>query len=312
MSQGEQARVILESGPIAQFALDQDHRLVFANRSFYALVGAPIGSWNGVELWHSWSSPDFGELRRALSEGPGLQTQIVEFEFTDIRASVEFHIEQVDGLWIVGIVDVTKYKRRQDDILQQMLASQKLFEQLSTANNQATASSFTDVLTGLFNRRRAEQVMETVFGALSSRSKPLSFITLDIDHFKGFNDTYGHMEGDNVLRKVGAVLASFAQESETPARIGGEEFMVICPGADLESAVSRAQALLDEIRKIEGVAAKVTASLGVACVSQSDLNWGELLDRADRAMYAAKSGGRNRVVPWTDDLGTSTEAIVAA
>lgn len=153
-----------------------------------------------------------------------------------------------------------------------------------------------DPLTNLFNRRYLRDVV-TDYAA----DHPVAVIMLDIDHFKWLNDTYGHAEGDRVLAAVGRVIARNARASDIACRYGGEEFAIILPSATLEVGVRRAEQMLEAVRRLtEGwstqVMHPVTVSAGVAALPDQGQSLDVVLQSADRALYEAKTQGRNRVV----------------
>lgn len=155
-----------------------------------------------------------------------------------------------------------------------------------------------DALTGAASRRRLDDVLKLEL-ALVRRGRPVSVILLDIDHFKSVNDRFGHDTGDEVLRGVARVLQQGARLSDVIGRWGGEEFLLVCPDTTIANAVILAERLADSLRQSSFArVGRVTASLGVAEALAED-SPRELIDRADRALYQAKTGGRDRVVPAT-------------
>lgn len=162
-----------------------------------------------------------------------------------------------------------------------------------------------DPLTGLANRRGFFEGAARMLGMARRCGTPLSMIMLDIDHFKAVNDAYGHDAGDAVLRAVAERLRQCLRVSDLAGRLGGEEFAVLCPGTDLAGGVELAErmrlALEDMVVTADCRAVKVTASFGVAqCQGDRDAASSACLTRADRALYAAKRGGRNRVCLESD------------
>lgn len=156
--------------------------------------------------------------------------------------------------------------------------------------------AYVDQLTGLRNRRWFDRVLGKECVRAKRYNHSLALIMIDIDHFKHFNDTYGHQKGDEVLAAVGTLLVESARQVDTPARYGGEEMALILPETGLEQAAQAAERIR---RKIEAdlsrkVGVEMTASFGVAAGTEFDA--AALIERADRALYKAKEKGRNRVV----------------
>jgi diguanylate cyclase (GGDEF)-like protein len=160
----------------------------------------------------------------------------------------------------------------------------------------------TDELTGLFNRRRFQEAMITEVERSKRFGQPVGLVLLDLDDFKGVNDTYGHQQGDLVLREVARVLRETSREIDEPARYGGEELAVVLPGTDLEGAYNLAERVRAGIEELslplldgDGVL-RVTASFGVATLPGSADDMRGLIAAADEALYRAKRAGKNRTV----------------
>jgi diguanylate cyclase (GGDEF)-like protein len=154
----------------------------------------------------------------------------------------------------------------------------------------------TDPLTGLANRRGLRTSMEDLSCRLGTEA-PLSVLAIDVDHFKAYNDDFGHSAGDAILRRVAAVLLALAPNDSQVARTGGEEFVVLLPGAGVEAAGEVAESLRLAIASSPWTPRAVTVSVGVATAqptwSATDLSG--LMDHADRALYHSKRTGRDRV-----------------
>lgn len=156
----------------------------------------------------------------------------------------------------------------------------------------------TDTLTGLRNRRSFNEEINRQFAQRQRQGITFSLLMIDVDHFKKFNDTYGHLAGDLVLRSVARMLTNTLREMDIVCRYGGEEFAVICPGSMLTQAAAGAERVraaieASEITLKEGTV-RVTVSIGVAEVDEAEIAEG-LIQRADNALYAAKHAGRNQV-----------------
>lgn len=171
--------------------------------------------------------------------------------------------------------------------------------ELAVANRRLQQAALTDVLTGLPNRAYAMNRLEQEWFAAQRDGQALACMVLDIDHFKKVNDTYGHDAGDVVLRETSAVLRDNLRLSDVVCRFGGEEFVTICPGTDLQAALICAERLRSRVEKnIVSTGAfrgHITLSIGVAGANSAMERYGDLLKAADKAVYAAKQSGRNRV-----------------
>ena len=176
-------------------------------------------------------------------------------------------------------------------------------KQLSEANRVLTQLSSQDGLTGLANRRHFEEHFLAEWRRAMRDRQPLSLIMADIDHFKLYNDHYGHQGGDDCLRKVAAIIGQVAKRpADVAARYGGEEFVMVLPETPLEGAMRIAEEAATLVRAMQLPHAKspvgphITVSMGVATVVPNrEKEMKELVERADRALYAAKRQGRDRV-----------------
>ncbi len=180
-----------------------------------------------------------------------------------------------------------------DPLLQQKLNIIK--QKLSTSRKNLMVMAFRDELTGLFNRRYFDKVLAQELKRANRYSRDMSLIMVDIDHFKKFNDRYGHQKGDSVLRTVSTIMRENVRSTDIACRYGGEEIAVILPEQDLKHACMIAEKLRIKLeslaREIEGVS--VTASFGVGSAGINQLTAKELIKRTDTALYSAKNSGRN-------------------
>jgi diguanylate cyclase (GGDEF)-like protein len=153
-----------------------------------------------------------------------------------------------------------------------------------------------DALTGLPNRRAANDTLKRMAAHAGRNISPLAAILLDLDHFKQVNDRHGHESGDKALALVGRIISSSVRGSDFAARFGGEEFLILLPDTDREGAVVVAEKIRSDIQNaaVTGIE-PIGASLGVAVMPADAVDADELLRKADRALYTAKEGGRNRV-----------------
>jgi diguanylate cyclase len=168
------------------------------------------------------------------------------------------------------------------------------------------AESLTDPLTGLGNRKYFDRSIETLVQSAMASGEPLSLLMFDIDHFKSFNDSYGHLTGDQVLRLVGMSLKQTIKGQDITARYGGEEFAVVLPNTALRQALTvadhiRRAVMSKELKKKSTgeILGRVTISVGVSMLKPGD-DTDSLIERADACLYAAKRNGRNRVICEVD------------
>jgi len=158
-----------------------------------------------------------------------------------------------------------------------------------------------DSLTGLFNRRYMEESLARELRRGEREKKPVGVIMFDIDHFKDFNDLFGHAGGDALLRKLGAFLNNHTRRGDIVSRYGGEEFVYVLPGASLEETRLRAEDLRQGVTELRVFhlgepLGKITISFGVAVFPEHGLTSEAILKSADTALYRAKNEGRDRVV----------------
>ncbi|MBL7685445.1 MAG: diguanylate cyclase [Deltaproteobacteria bacterium] len=169
--------------------------------------------------------------------------------------------------------------------------------------------SITDELTGLHNRRHFQTMLQMEWKRAKRFQRSLAVLLIDVDHFKKYNDTYGHSEGDRVLEQVSRILEDHVREVDTVARYGGEEFAILLTHANQEEATTVAKKLCELIEKhpfkyekMEN-AQQVTISVGVSTYPEDAQNLDDLIDHADIALYEAKGRGRNRVVSFLGMCG---------
>lgn len=193
-------------------------------------------------------------------------------------------------------------KRLRETVTERTAELRETVHLLEDANGQLEALTLEDDLTGIANRRHFERALGAEWNRARRNQEPLALVLLDLDHFKDLNDHSGHPAGDECLRRIGAFLSDAVRRSgDVVARYGGEEFAILLPNTDAEGAINVAECLREGVEQLAipygvGSARRMTTSCGVAAVipamgSQSE----ELVGKADRALYAAKSSGRNCV-----------------
>ncbi|MEC9314332.1 MAG: GGDEF domain-containing protein, partial [Pseudomonadota bacterium] len=166
--------------------------------------------------------------------------------------------------------------------------------------------SFEDSLTGLRNRRFFDDAHARDIQLAKRNQSSLSLLVCDIDHFKRFNDEFGHDAGDAALQAVAEALQQYFRESDIPCRFGGEEFVVLMRDAGLDDALAKAERLREAVQALDisyrgEKLSHLTISIGVSSLSDRDTDAETLLRQADQALYAAKQQGRNRVISADDN-----------
>jgi len=187
-----------------------------------------------------------------------------------------------------------RIERRVVDMITQFVSHAALASEKASLHQFVQKQAATDALTGIPNRRTFESVLERELSRAARNGEQVTLAIFDIDHFKSFNDTYGHQTGDEVLKKVAGALASVCRDFDTAARYGGEEFVVVLPSCSSRESLAVAERLRTAISEIETVE-PVTASSGVATFPTHANDGRSLIKAADEALYESKRGGRDRV-----------------
>ena len=208
-------------------------------------------------------------------------------------------------------LEVARLRREHKSALLEVEQKNRQLQRLTSELAEAAA---TDALTGLYNRRQLERIQNEMFDRAFRYCEQLACVMLDMDGFKKLNDTHGHATGDTVLVAMGAALQSQMRRADVAARYGGDEFVLLLPHTDEQEAILAVDRLRAELTSrlprvnINGatIVAPVTISAGVASVAASGAGSGsDLIAAADKALYAAKAGGRNRTACMTTPFSGS-------
>ncbi len=290
----ERFRMFMDNSPFLSFMKDMDGRLVFYNQRFAERFGISHTAWLGKSDSELWPDEQAQIVRQhdigVLLAGT---LQILEEEVPDAEGviahwrSYKFPCVDSRGATLLGgiAVDVTDTRSKE-------IALRKMQAELQTANIRLQELAVTDSLTGLGNRRVFDERLAAEMTAVR-RGRKLALLMLDIDHFKLRNDTFGHQDGDEVLRQMGALMRRIVRGHEVVARYGGEELVVLMPNASEGDAAGLARRLLRAVREAPWEHQPVTVSIGVAETHNPDMTAADLVTAADTAMYAAKAAGRN-------------------
>lgn len=290
--------------------LDAYGTLMDANRGFRALLPEEWVSSDQSALTRILQNPTLPELLEGIEEcgdaGP-VFSGLMTFGTPDGESEswLGAVYRQDDFLLLIAERDVDEDRRLQRQLLRLTEGYAEQERQLTRANRELARYAeeverltLTDPLTELPNRRHFDAFLRQELEKVVRYQEPLSLLLLDLDHFKAINDTHGHLQGDEVLRRVANTLAAHIRGADAVARWGGEEFAVLAPKIALSAALELAERLRQAVSETElpqGIPA-VTASIGVAEWVSGESAEG-LLARVDRALYRAKETGRNRVSP---------------
>ena len=242
------------------------------------------------------------EVARRVKEAPGLP-----FVPIILQTALDTTAHKVEGFdagaddYITKPINFLELEAR----IRALLRIKALQEELERANAELRRVSQTDGLTGVDNRRYIEERLREAFEHAARLNESLAVMMTDVDHFKSVNDTYGHQAGDAVLKQVAEALRDTAREIDHVGRYGGEEFLVLLPGANADDARAYAERARAAIAGREftypGGSLRRTMSAGVAAWPHPEIRHQEaLVKAADDALYAAKQGGRNCVVTFDE------------
>ncbi|GJL51695.1 MAG: hypothetical protein NPIRA01_29220 [Nitrospirales bacterium] len=210
---------------------------------------------------------------------------------------------------LVSFNDVTELDQANAQLVSALHTLQESQSEVMKKNEELERLATRDPLTGCFNRRAFFEQFEQAFVSARANGTTLSCIMTDIDHFKAFNDRYGHALGDQVIQVVIKTMSECIRPTDVIGRYGGEEFCVILPEADRTVAMTIAERMRQKVELESGAKIRttsgicITSSFGVASISSDLVDPAELVDHADKALYGAKEGGRNQVGFWNHRQG---------
>ena len=299
--------------------VDQEARIVLANRAFRQLHPRAAGELNGQRIesldWLNGGgapAPEPGvPWTHALQSGAPLTAQPLELRQPD-GASTQLLVSsaaitddrgRARGC-LITFDDVTAIHRSNAELRSTLGELETARQRVDEQNGELRRLASRDSLTGCFNRRAFFEMAGERFALAQRDHGPLCCLMVDIDHFKQFNDIYGHAVGDQVIQVVARSLSSGLRQADMLGRYGGEEFCIVLPDASPQDALAVAERMRADIEETARNAIRgtdvmpITASFGVALLSPAARTLEALIDQADQALYRSKQGGRNRVTLW--------------
>lgn len=309
------ANLLLRHHTTPTFALDRRGRVIVWNRACETLTGLSASNVLGTtEHWRG-----FYTCARPCLADLILQDQIEKVEelyaaFSDVQvsrgaiAAENWYVMPISGRRLYIAIEAVAIHDADGDLAGVLETVRDL-----TAHKQAEANfkslAGVDSLTGIANRRTFDRLLSSEWRRAVRFGRPISLLIADIDHFKQFNDSFGHQRGDQCLRHVAETLACGAHRGgDVVARYGGEEFAIILPGVDRTGAAAVAEKIRAAVEQqqiphpLSGAGPHVTVSIGMAtCEPNLEVNPEKLVCFADIALYRAKARGRNRVSAFDED-----------
>lgn len=293
-----QFRAFMDNSPLVAFLKDDKGRFTYVNQLFlqrFDKQADEIIGKDDFELWPEVASQlrehDLSVLAGDATVGL-IETVPMSDGQTHYWQVYKFPLQRGGGdkRYLAGVaLDITENK-----LYEQRLEESQV--KLEAALKQVEAQSLTDSLTGLNNRRAFDRRFEEEFSRAARYQLPLSLLMIDVDKFKGFNDSFGHPAGDEVLQHVARLLQEKSRLTDFVARYGGEEFVIILPNTAGEGAVILAERFCREVEKVLWSKRAVTVSIGIGSFAPAMTQSAALLEAADQALYAAKARGRNCVM----------------
>lgn len=310
-----QLEAIYAAAPVALALLDRELRFLAVNEALARMHRLPVERIVGRKVTDLVPEPAERQLRalELLDAGQEVPEHTLQWEDRTFHVRIQGMRDtagQVTGL-TTALTDITEHLRVQRRLAQATEELATTNQRLEEANRQLVRFAQYDYLTELPNRRWFGQVFASEVSRARRHGRPLSVVMVDIDYFKQYNDRYGHLAGDECLRRVAAALqAVMARAGDVACRYGGEEFALVLPDTAASGAFDIARKALDRVQALalehqSSPLGRVSASAGVGTLepgsqaaglpTAADLLGESLLDRADRALYRAKQAGRNRV-----------------
>lgn len=308
----ERVKSILDTLSEGALVLDNKDQIIFANDAFTKATDHKLSDLQGRSAsamgWNEGGrGADSIDYPWSLSTSAG--ANIKGFQLTFQIGSGELRTFMVNSTPIRGgdgqiqgalatFDDVSEIEEKNSRLEKTVIMLSESRNQIKQQNEELKKLSMQDPLTGCLNRRAFFERCDAEWHGALRHGYSLGCIMVDVDRFKSINDQHGHAIGDKVLQGVSQVLRSATRKSDSVCRYGGEEFCILLPNTDINGAYDAAESIRRKIAEVVSAGMSITASLGVSAYELEAGSPQEMIDQADKALYAAKNGGRNCVVRW--------------
>jgi diguanylate cyclase (GGDEF)-like protein/PAS domain S-box-containing protein len=328
----ERVRQALDTLAEGLIIVDKNRRIVFSNSEFARKLGLQhkelIGKDSVALDWEldSESSASAALPWLSVLEGGGVVKGVKirlntgsqkRYTFSVNASPITAAGDEIRGA-LITFDNITETEQQNEELSMALGKLESSRQEVMRQNNELRVLATHDPLTGVLNRRALFQGFDTLFAEAREEGEGLCCIMVDIDHFKSVNDRFGHGVGDQVIKFLSEILTKHSRPHDLVGRYGGEEFCIVLPGVDIDIGSAIAERMRLTIQKGEGAKFNnglcITASFGVSSLCSGATNPQELVDQADKAMYASKESGRNRVSNWSGEVldGTFDGALISA
>jgi len=308
----DRVKAILDTLSEGVLVLDNDEQIVLANEAFIKttsrtaaeLQGRKVSDIPWTQLESDKSAADL-PWKQAIEKGQPqksipltLQSDSNETHTFVVNSSPIRGTDRKPRGVLATFDDVSEIEEKNTKLEKTLQMLKESRNKIKQQNDELKLLSMRDPLTGCLNRRAFFEKFETAWSGAARYDYTLGCVMIDIDHFKSINDNHGHAVGDQVLQKVASVLTLAVRKSDSLCRYGGEEFCVLLPHTNISNTYKAAEKYRRQIEASLPANILITASFGVSAHELQAGSCQELIDQADKALYAAKNNGRNRVVRW--------------